>query len=129
LSEAGLSAAVEALAERAPIPVKVEAPEARYAQSTETAAYFVVAEALTNVARHAGATEARVRIVEDQGRLIVTIADDGHGGASPALGSGLRGLADRVSAADGTFTVTSPPDGGTMVRAELPLTDAVPANG
>jgi signal transduction histidine kinase len=128
LSEAGLPAAVEALAERAPIPVKVEASEARYAESTETAAYFVVAEALTNVARHAGATEARVGIVEDQGRLIVTVADDGHGGASPALGSGLRGLADRVAAADGTFTVTSPADGGTMVRAELPLKDAVPAN-
>jgi signal transduction histidine kinase len=128
LSEAGLPAAVEALAERAPIPVKVEASEARYAPSTETAAYFVVAEALTNVARHADATEARVGIVEDHGRLIVTVADDGRGGASPTVGTGLRGLADRVAAADGTFTVTSPPDGGTMVRAELPLTDAVPAN-
>jgi signal transduction histidine kinase len=127
LSEAGLGAAVEALAERAPLPVKIDTSEARYGPSVETAAYFVVAEALTNVARHADATEACVGIVEDHGRLIVTITDDGRGGASPALGSGLRGLADRVAAADGTLTVTSPADGGTTVRADLPLTDAVRA--
>jgi signal transduction histidine kinase len=128
LSEAGLGAAVEALAERAPFPVKIEASGARYGPSVETAAYFVVAEALTNVARHADATEARVGIVEDHDRLIVTITDDGRGGASPALGSGLRGIADRVAAADGTLMVTSPPDGGTTLRADLPLNDAPPAN-
>jgi signal transduction histidine kinase len=123
LSEAGLGAAVEALVERAPVAVHINATDARYAPSTETTAYFVVAEALTNVARHADATEARVGIVEDQGMLIVTITDDGRGGARTASGSGLRGLADRVAAANGTFTVTSPVGGGTTVRAQLPLAD------
>jgi signal transduction histidine kinase len=121
LTEAGLGAAAEALAERAPLPVMVEASSARYAPSIEATAYFVVAEALTNVARHAEATEAGVRIVEDQARLIVTVTDDGRGGAHLIGGSGLRGLADRVAAADGSLTVMSPPGHGTTLRAELPL--------
>jgi signal transduction histidine kinase len=129
LSEAGLGAAVEALAERAPVAVKIDATDTRYASSTETTAYFVVAEALTNVARHANATEARVGIVEDQGKLVVTVTDDGRGGADTAGGSGLRGLADRVAAANGTFTVTSPIGGGTTVRAVLPLAEPIPADG
>ena len=121
LTEAGLRAAVDALAERTQVPVSVDIPDRRYDPQVEAAAYFVVAEALTNVARYAGATEARVSADQDHGRLVVTIVDDGRGGADPAAGSGLRGLADRLAAMDGRLTVSSPPDGGTIVRAELPL--------
>jgi signal transduction histidine kinase len=121
LTEAGLGAALEALAERAPLPVRTESSDRRYAPSLEATAYFVVAEALTNVARHAGATEARVGIVEDRGRLIVNVTDDGCGGADLAGGSGLRGLADRVAVAGGILTLTSPPGHGTLIRAEFPL--------
>ena len=121
LTEAGLGAAMDALAERAPLPVTVAAPDARYPAPIEATAYFVVAEALTNVARYAVASEAYVDIVEDRHRLVVTVADDGGGGADPARGSGLRGLADRLAAIGGTLTVTSPPGHGTIVRAELPL--------
>jgi signal transduction histidine kinase len=121
LTEAGLGAAMEALAERAPLPVTLGAPDARYPAPIEAAAYFVVAEALANLARYAVATEARVDIVEDRHRLVVTVADDGGGGADPARGSGLRGLSDRVAAIGGKLTVTSPPGHGTIVRAELPL--------
>jgi signal transduction histidine kinase len=85
----------------------------------ETAAYFVVAEALTNVAKHAPAASAQVTIALDPRRLLVTVADDGPGGADPA-GGGLTGLRHRVEALDGTLGVTSPPGGGTTVHAELP---------
>ena len=112
---------MDALAERAPLPVTVAAPDARYPAPIEATAYFVVAEALTNVARYAVASEAYVDIVEDRHRLVVTVADDGGGGADPARGSGLRGLSDRLAAIGGTLTVTSPPGHGTIVRAELPL--------
>jgi signal transduction histidine kinase len=121
LTEAGLRAAVDALAERTPVPVAVDIPERRFDPGVEATAYFVVAEALTNVARYAAAGEARVAAAEDDGRLVVTVADDGRGGADPTAGSGLRGLADRLAAIDGTLTVSSPDGGGTVVRAELPL--------
>jgi signal transduction histidine kinase len=121
LTEAGLKAAVDALAERTPLPVTVDIAERRYDPQLEATAYFVVAEALTNVARYAAATEARVAAVEEGGRLVVTVADDGRGGADPTAGSGLRGLSDRLAAIDGRLTVSSPPGGGTSVRAELPL--------
>ena len=121
LTEAGLHAAVDALAERTPVPVTVDIPDRRYDPQVEATAYFVVAEALTNVARYAGATEAHVSADQDHGQLVVTIVDDGRGGADPAAGSGLRGLADRLAAMDGRLTVSSPSDGGTIVRAELPL--------
>jgi signal transduction histidine kinase len=121
LTEAGLRAAVDALAERTPLPVTVDIPERRFDRLVEATAYFVVAEALTNVARYAAAGEARVAAAEDGGRLVVTVTDDGRGGADPMQGSGLRGLADRLAAIDGTLTVASPPGGGTLVRAELPL--------
>jgi signal transduction histidine kinase len=81
----------------------------------------VVAEALTNVVKYAGASEARVRIARDDGRVVIEVADDGAGGADPAYGSGLRGLSDRVAALDGTLSVASPEGGGTAVRAEIPL--------
>ena len=121
LTEAGLAAAVDALAERAPLPVKVDVGDHRYEGQVESTAYFVVAEALTNVARHASATEAGVLISEENGRLVVTVTDDGHGGADLAAGSGLSGLADRLAAVGGNLSVKSPPRGGTVVRADFPL--------
>ena len=123
LTEAGLRAAVEALAERTPVPVEVEASADRYPAPVEAAAYFVVAEALTNVARYAGATHAAVSIRSAGDHLTVEVRDDGQGGANPAAGSGLRGLADRVAAIGGTLDVSSPLDAGTTVRASLPLED------
>ena len=122
LVEAGLAAALEALADRAPLPVTVSAnltgPCAR--PDLEATAYFVVSEALANVAKHAGATSVAVDVSDDAGTLRVTVQDDGAGGADPARGSGLRGLSDRVAAVGGTLTVTSPVGGGTSVRAEIP---------
>jgi signal transduction histidine kinase len=122
LATDGLRAAVEGLAERAPLPVTVEVAEARFGEAVETTAYFVVAEALTNVARYAGATTASVSAKVVGGTLRVEIADDGVGGADAARGSGLRGLEDRVAAIGGRFTVDSPRagGGGTRIVAELP---------
>jgi signal transduction histidine kinase len=119
LADRGLTAAVEALGRRSAIPVTVEAePGERLPPIVETVAYFVVAESLTNAAKHAGAG-ARVSLARAGGRLLVTIADDGPGGADPG-GCGLTGLRHRVEAIDGTLRVHSPPGGGTTVRAELP---------
>src|SRR5262249_6913312 len=117
----GLGAAVEQLSQPGAIAVSVEVPSDRYPQPVEAAAYYVVSEALANVARHAEATKTSVRIADDGQRLFVEVLDDGRGGADPALGSGLRGLADRVAALDGTFSVGTPAGGGTHVRAEIPL--------
>jgi signal transduction histidine kinase len=124
LTEVGLRAAVDALAERTPLPVTVDIPERRFDPTVEATAYFVVAEALTNIARYADAGEARVVAVPEDNRLVVTVEDDGRGGADPTQGSGLRGLADRLAAIEGRLTITSPEGRGTTVRAELPL--AVP---
>jgi signal transduction histidine kinase len=121
LTEAGLRAAVDSLAERTPVPVTVDIPDRRYDPQLEATAYFVVAEALTNVARYARASEARVSAVGEDGRLVVTVVDDGRGGADPAAGSGLRGLADRLAALDGRLEISSPAGGGTTIRADLPL--------
>jgi signal transduction histidine kinase len=122
LADRGLEAAVEALGRRSPMSVRVDAEiPHRPPPVLETAAYFVVAEALTNVAKHAGpATATLVRIVLDPDRLVVEIADDGPGGADPD-GGGLTGLRHRVQALDGTLYVASPPGEGTTIRAELPL--------
>ena len=89
--------------------------------TVEIAAYYLVCETLTNVAKYAGATTAAVTVVRENGCLIVEVADDGAGGADPAAGSGLRGLADRVNALGGTMHVSSPPGHGTTVRAEIPV--------
>ena len=121
LTEAGLGAAIEALAERAAQPVTVDVTEARYPATIEATAYFVVAEALTNVARHADATQAHVITSEQDGQLIVVVQDDGRGGADPSVGSGLRGLQDRLAAAGGILTVSSPVGHGTTIRAAMPL--------
>jgi signal transduction histidine kinase len=121
LREAGLAAGIRSLAERAPGPVRLELElDGRLSRPIEAAAYFVVAEALTNVARHAEATNTvvRARVVDD--RLVVEIEDDGRGGADLERGSGLRGLADRVAAAGGRFEMESPPGRGTRLTAELP---------
>src|SRR5262249_35364567 len=120
LVDRGLVAAVESLARRSAIPVVVEAEvERRPPGSVETAAYFVVAETLTNVARHAPEAEARVGIHLDGGSLRIDVADTGPGGAD-AGGSGLRGLRQRVAALDGTLRMASPAGGGTTVSVELP---------
>jgi signal transduction histidine kinase len=120
LSDAGLAAAVEALAERTPFPVALEVTEDRFPREVEVA-YYVVAEALTNVARHAHATEARVEARVERDRLVVTVVDNGRGGADPDAGSGLRGLADRLAVIGGELGVTSGPGAGTTLTATMPL--------
>jgi signal transduction histidine kinase len=120
LTDAGIGAAIEALAERTPFPVTIEATDERFPPDVEATAYFVVAEGLTNVARYAGATGARVVVRTEDGRLLVTVIDDGRGGADPNGGSGLRGLADRLAAVGGELTVTSEPGSGTTLLATLP---------
>jgi signal transduction histidine kinase len=87
----------------------------------EAAAYYVVAESLTNVARYARATTAQVRVSENGSALVVQVSDDGVGGADPSGGSGLRGLSDRVAVLDGTLVVDSPQGHGTTITAEIPL--------
>ena len=121
LSDHGLAVALESLAARAPVRVEVELdlPD-RPPPQVEVAAYYLIAEGLTNVAKYAEAKSATVAVNRDNGALIVEITDDGKGGADPANGSGLRGLADRVEALDGRLKVWSPPAGGTRLRAEIP---------
>jgi signal transduction histidine kinase len=120
LADRGLASAVQALATRAPIDVTVHAADdQRPPPVVETAAYFVIAEALTNAAKHGGGAPARVAIGRRDGRLAVEVADAGPGGADPA-GSGLTGLRHRVEALDGTLEIDSPAGRGTRVRAELP---------
>jgi signal transduction histidine kinase len=121
LTDAGLAAAVEALAERTPFPVTVAVTEARFPAEIEAAAYFVVAEGLTNIARYAGSTEARVEATADGGRLVVTVSDHGRGGADPSAGSGLRGLVDRLAAIDGELQIRSGAGEGTTLTAILPI--------
>jgi signal transduction histidine kinase len=121
LSERGLGAALEALASRAPLPVSVRGvPAVRLPSAIESTAYYVTAEALTNVAKYAHADQAFVHLSVEEDRFQLQIGDDGVGGADPS-GTGLRGLRDRVDALDGVLEVDSPPGGGTTVRIELPL--------
>jgi signal transduction histidine kinase len=120
LSERGLPAALGTLAHRAPLEVEVAAPEERLPAPVELAAYYVVSEALTNVVKYADATRAAIEVSRDNGRVTVEVSDDGVGGADPARGSGLRGLADRVGALDGRLEVDSERGGGTTVRARIP---------
>ena len=122
LSDRGLKAALEALAGRSPVPVELErTPPERLPAPVEAAAYFVVAEALTNVVKYANASQARISVTRSNGHAVVEVADDGVGGADPGRGSGLRGLADRISALDGTMVLTSPEGAGTLLRAEIPV--------
>jgi len=122
LADHGLRAAIEAVADRAPVPVAVDVPLGeRLPETVEAAAYFVVCEALTNVAKYANASAARVRVERSDGHATVEVVDDGVGGADERGGSGLRGLADRVEALGGRLVVTSPVGEGTAVRARLPV--------
>jgi PAS domain S-box-containing protein len=120
LTEHGLGTALEALATRLPIDVELDAPEERLPRAIEATAYYIIAEALTNVAKHADASGARVVMKRDGEALRFEITDDGRGGADPA-GTGILGLRDRAEAAGGTLYVVSPPGKGTAVTATLPL--------
>jgi PAS domain S-box-containing protein len=121
LSERGLAPALRIVAARAPVPVELDVTDAWVDPRVAAAAYYIVSEALTNVAKYAQATRAAVRVRESDGALVVVIEDDGRGGADPTAGSGLRGLADRVAALEGKLKVESPRGAGTRLRAELPL--------
>ncbi len=134
LTDRGLDAALSALAARSPVPVSVDVrPGARPPARLEAIAYFSVSEALTNVAKHSGATSARVDVEtrEVGGRPVLqaTVTDDGHGGADPRLGSGLTGLRDRARAVDGEVLVSSPPGGPTVLTVRLPLAAAATTTG
>jgi signal transduction histidine kinase len=121
LTDRGLPAALGELADRASVPVSVRAdvPD-RLPAPVEAIGYFVVAEALTNVAKHSGADTARVSASRQAGKLVLEVADDGVGGADPARGTGLTGLADRAAVVGGRMLLSSPPGGPTVVRVELP---------
>jgi signal transduction histidine kinase len=121
LTDRGLAAALGGLAGRSPVPVElVEAPHERLPAPVESAVYFVVAEALTNVARYAKAHKVSVTVARSNDHVHVKVSDDGIGGADPARGSGLRGLSDRVAALDGRLELTSANGNGTTVRARIP---------
>jgi signal transduction histidine kinase len=120
LTEGGLRPALQALVDRSSIPAKLTAvPERRFAAGIEAAAYFVVAEALTNAARYSEANGVEVRACVENGMLRVVVKDDGRGEAD-LLGSGVAGIADRVAAVDGSLSVISPAGRGTAVRADIP---------
>jgi signal transduction histidine kinase len=122
LSDRGLGPALEALAGRSPVPVRLaEVPGERLPVAIEAAAYYVVAEALTNIVKYADAREATVAVRRHDGSAVVEISDDGVGGADPGRGSGLQGLADRIASLDGSLVLDSPAGSGTRLRAEIPV--------
>ena len=125
LTDRGLGPAVEGLVARSPVPVEVEVCSGRLPPAVEAASYYVVAEALTNLAKYSNASSASVEVAREDGRVVIQVTDDGTGGADPARGSGLRGLADRVAALDGVLSLESAAGQGTRVRAEIPVADAV----
>ena len=120
LAHGGLRAGVGSLVGRLDLPVEFDCPAERFAPEIEASAYFIVAEALTNVAKHAHARRAEVKASMEDGLLRVEVGDDGIGGADP-VGHGLLGLRDRATAVGGRITVDSPASGGTVVVATLPL--------
>ena len=120
LSDRGLRPALEAAATRSPVPVELSTPAERMPAPVEAAIYYVVCEALANVAKYAQASSVRVEVVRADGRAVAAIADDGVGGADPNRGSGLRGLADRVAALDGHLHVDSAPTRGTRIQVDIP---------
>jgi signal transduction histidine kinase len=125
LTAQGLRPAVEELSDQLPLPVRLEIPEQRFSRAVEASVYFLISEALTNVVKHARAQQASVRISNTDGSLTVVVGDDGVGGAEARSdGHGLAGLADRMSALEGTLSVDSPPSAGTTIRAEIPLPEA-----
>ena len=117
----GLEIALEQLAARAPVPVRLEVKiEGRLPERLEVAAFYLVSESLANIGKHANATSATVEVARTNGQLTIEVVDDGVGGADTERGSGMRGLADRVEALDGRLRVWSPSGGGTRLRAEIP---------
>ena len=120
---AGLPGGLGELAAALPFAVDVDVPAERFPEAVETSVWFLCAEALANVAKHARAERAAIAVRRLEGRLEVVVRDDGAGGADPAAGTGLRGLADRIDALGGGMAVASPAGGGTEVRAWLPLGD------
>lgn len=121
LNDRGLRAAIEMLAGRTPVPVEIEdIPDERLPEPVEAAAYYLIAETLTNVTKYARASEVRIRVASSDATVVVEVSDDGVGGADPAAGSGLRGLADRVEALGGSLEIVSPAGAGTSLRAEIP---------
>jgi signal transduction histidine kinase len=121
LRSGGLLGAVQSLVETMAVPVAVELPAERLPEALETTAYFIVAEALTNVVKHGEAASARVVAVVDGGALRLEVSDDGRGGADASRGSGLLGLADRVAAGGGAIAIASPPGAGTTISVTMPL--------
>jgi signal transduction histidine kinase len=121
LSEAGLAGAISSLAEQAPVAVEVLVPVPELPADVEAVAYFVCSEALANIAKHSGASRVSVSVTTGDGRARVAIEDDGRGGADPAHGTGLSGLADRVEVLGGTLEIKSPVGRGTRLAVELPL--------
>lgn len=127
LTDRGLDAAVSAVAGRSPIPVDVAVHvHERLSEEVEGTAYFVVVEALANVAKHSGADRAKVSIIRDGNWLRITVTDNGRGGADPTRGSGMEGLRDRIHALEGTFAYTSPPGVGTRIIVEIPCERSLP---
>jgi PAS domain S-box-containing protein len=121
LTDRGLGPALESLADRTPIPVEFDRlPEDRLPPPVEAAAFYVVSEALANVAKYADASSVSVSVAQEDGYAVVEVADNGVGGADPTGGSGLRGLSDRVAALEGRLAIVSPPGAGTRIRAEIP---------
>ncbi|MFD3802325.1 sensor histidine kinase [Streptomyces sp. NPDC058611] len=130
LTDRGLDAALSSVASRCLVPVKVAVDlPARPAEAIEGIAYFVVSELLQNVSKHAGARGAGVEVWKSGARLLIRVSDDGRGGARPAGGTGMAGLAERLEAVDGVFVVDSPEGAGTVVTAELPWRDRAGALG
>ena len=126
LSERGLGNALESLTVACAMPVSLDVDVGELPEAVELAAYFIVSESLTNASKYAGAGRVRIRVACEDGALVLEIVDDGRGGADPGGGTGLRGLADRVDALDGSFEVHSPPGAGTRVSARLPLPAGAP---
>jgi signal transduction histidine kinase len=124
LARGGLRAGVESLVAHVDLPVQADVTPRRFSPAVEATAYFVIAEALTNTVKHAGAASVQVRAVDDGDALRLEVRDDGVGGADPGRGSGLVGLADRAAAFGGSIAVASPRGQGTSVTVRLPLTRA-----
>ncbi len=121
LSERGLRPALEALTERLLLPVEIDISDERLPEHSEATAYYIVTEALTNVAKHASAASAHVSVRREGAVLRCEVSDDGRGGADPTAGTGILGLRDRAEAAGGTLSVVSPPGRGTVIAAAVPL--------
>jgi signal transduction histidine kinase len=121
LSERGLGPGVTELAARLPIPVRVVAPDARFPPAVEAVGYFICAEGLANIGKHAAASSAAVEVTARRSSIVVAISDDGRGAGAGVEGSGLTGLRDRVEALGGVLTVRSAPGAGTRLQAVLPL--------